>query len=273
MKNLIKDCLEKTPIAMFYRTLRDEWSFHSCRTVKTSRGYSFRGRSDMATFSFETVEVMLWEKYLRDSDVFVDVGANVGYFTCLACSMGKRTIAIEPLESNLRYLYANIEMNGWSDLVEVFPVGLSDSPKLTTLFGGGTGASLLEGWAGTSAAFRRSISVSTLDILIGDRFKGKRIAIKMDIEGGEYSALQGAMKLLKASPRPVWLVEITLDTNRQCIGLNPCFINTFKLFWENGYSAHSVSHPQVQIEPGVIIDYAKTGNKARYISDNYIFKV
>ena len=227
----------------------------------------------MANCSFESGEIEIWERYLNEADVFIDVGANIGYFTCLACSLGKKTVAIEPLESNLRYLYANIEINGWSDLVEVFPLGVSDRPRLAPLFGGGTGASLIEGWAGISADFRKSISLSTLDILIGDRFEEKRIAIKMDIEGGEYSALRGAMKFLKARPRPVWLVEITLDTNRQCMGPNPHFLETFEFFWENGYSAHSVTYPHAKIEPPVIINYAKTGNKPSYISDNYIFKV
>ena len=256
---------------MIYRSLRDELHYGSSACYQTPRGYSFKGRVDMGHCSFEWVEIDLLESHLAKADVFVDVGANIGYYTCLACSMGKRTVGIEPLECNLRYLYANIESNGWSDLVEVFPLGVSDRPGLAPLFGGGTGASLIEGWAGISPYYRKSISLSTLDILVGDRFAGKRIVIKMDVEGAEYFALQGGSKLLGITPKPVWLVEITLETNRQSIGHNPDFLKTFETFWQHGYTAYSVSNPQVKIEQSVIMEYVRTGNKPSYVSDNYIF--
>lgn len=48
-----------------------------------------------------------------------------------------------------------------------------------------------------------------LDILIGRRFEGKRLFIKIDTEGVEYDVILGAEMILNMTPRPMCLVEIT----------------------------------------------------------------
>jgi hypothetical protein len=44
--------------------------------------------------------------------------------------MGKRTTAIEPFPDDVRYLVADLDAHGWKDDVEIYVVGLADSPKL-----------------------------------------------------------------------------------------------------------------------------------------------
>jgi FkbM family methyltransferase len=225
----------------------------------------------MEAGTFEQEEKALIEKHLRSADVFVDVGANVGYFTCLACSMNKHVVAVEPLANNLRYLYANLQANGWSEGVEVYPVGLAEKPGLAAFYGAGTGASLLSGWAGASPSFRRTIPLTTLDILLGDRFAGKRMVIKMDVEGAEYGALLGASRILQAVPRPTWLVEITLSEHRQG-GRNPHFVKTFELFWNLGYTACTVGPQTRELSPSQIEKYASTGDQPDWSTGNYVFR-
>ena len=106
-------------------------------------------------------ETALMRQHLSQSDVFIDVGANIGFYSCLARSLGKQVIAIEPLLKNLNHLYSNLIDNTWKD-VEVFPVGLSDHPGLAVLYGASsTGASLISNWVGllfgTGIAFRQRI--------------------------------------------------------------------------------------------------------------------
>ena len=79
--------------------------------------------------TFEAEEVELIKKHLSDADVFVDVGANIGYYSCIACSLGKYVIAIEPQPQNLYCLVANLYNNNWQK-TEVFPIGLSNKPDL-----------------------------------------------------------------------------------------------------------------------------------------------
>ncbi|HKO54265.1 MAG TPA: FkbM family methyltransferase, partial [Thermoanaerobaculia bacterium] len=163
---------------------------------------------------------------------FVDVGANVGLYTCLARAAGKQVVSIEPHRANVQMLFRSIEANGWSD-VEVWPVGVASERGVMTLYGGGTGASLVRGWAGVSDAFRQTIPVTTLDTLLERRFDGARLFVKMDIEGAELPALEGATSLIARAPRPKWLMEITLTQNRETP--NPRFAETFNLFFAAGY--------------------------------------
>ena len=49
---------------------------------------------------------------LRDGDLFIDVGANVGSYTILACAaIGARGYAIEPVPATYRRLVDNIRLN------------------------------------------------------------------------------------------------------------------------------------------------------------------
>ena len=208
--SFVKRWVERTRLAPVYRAARDEWRFAGLRFAQTPFGYKLAGPRTMQTGAFEAAEVALLKQHLSSADVFVDIGANVGYFTCLARSMGKQVVAVEPHWGNLRYLYANLQVNGWTDGVDICPMGLSDKPGLVWLYGGGTDASLLSGWSGASEAFKRTIPVTTLDALLSERFSGRRVLVKMDVEGAEYKVLQGAVETLRATPRPLWLVEISI---------------------------------------------------------------
>jgi FkbM family methyltransferase len=188
--------------------------------------------------SFEVEEMEVFRTQLATADVVVDVGANIGLYTCAARLLGKRVVAVEPQPANLRVLYANLTANSFTD-VEVMPLGVSDRPGLVTLWGAsGTGASLLRGWAAQADKFATVIPVTTLDIITSNRFAGQRLFIKIDIEGAEYLALQGAPDLLKMSPSPTWMTEICLNEYHPS-GLNPYYAKTFELFWGHGYEART----------------------------------
>jgi hypothetical protein len=81
--------------------------------------------AQMRAGTFERVETETISRLLNDADVFVDVGANIGYYSLLALQRGKRVVAFEPQGHNLRAFYASLEANGWQDPVEVFPVALA----------------------------------------------------------------------------------------------------------------------------------------------------
>jgi len=268
--NFIKGIVENTPLAALYRAVRDELRFSRREIKKTPLGYYFTGHSQMQSGTFEQAEVALLQHHLKMADVFIDIGANIGYFTCLACLMKKRVIAFEPLSSNLRYLYENLQANAWGGDVEVYPVGLAERPGLADLYGSSTCASLIPGWSGASKKFKRTIPLSTLDILVGNRFLGEKIVIKMDVEGAEYAALLGAKTILQAEPRPVWLVEITLFEHRQG-EKNPHFLKTFQQFWDNGYRVAEIGGEGREIPRSEIEEYARTGNQPDWSAGNYLF--
>jgi FkbM family methyltransferase len=211
---------------------------HARKACTTPLGFHFGGHRAMENGTFEPAETALISGFSAPGRVFVDVGANYGFFTCLARQQGAHVIAIEPLLSNLEILYRNLKINGWDD-IEVLPLGLSSQPGIARIYGGGVGASLVKGWAGVSETWNTTIALSTLDIVISDRFAGKPLQIKVDVEGLELQVLQGAVRVLTRSPAPVWLVEIVL-TEHHPLGMNPFFRQVFDIFRAAGYTAYAL---------------------------------
>lgn len=219
--------------------------------------------------TFEPEEVEIFKDQFRAADVFVDVGSNIGFYTCMARLEGLHVLAVEPLLSNLEYLYANLKANEWAD-VEVFPMGLTDKSGIATLFGASsTGASLIGNWAGASKVFQRTIPLSTLDILTGNRFAGKKIFIKIDVEGVEYSVLSGALQLMKTEPKPTWVLEVCLNEYYPG-GLNPHFSEVFDLFWKNGYEVRTADKRSKLVLPEDVSRWMKSGSSDSG-AINYIF--
>ncbi len=261
-------------IILWLRDISSAFLSKSTKMQMTPLGFNLTGSNSihhlaMQKGTFEPEETTLFKEYLRNADVFVDVGANIGFYTCLARIADKHVIAVEPLPKNLGYLYANILGNGWKD-IEVFPVGLSKKSGLATLYGGSsTGASLIGSWAGASQLFRRTIPVSTLDSLLGVRFAGKNILIKIDVEGAEYPVLLGATKVLSLQPKPMWIVEICLDEYHPD-GMNKNFQNTFDLFWQHGYNAFTADQSNKLIQRSEVEQWVKNGH-SDFHTINYKF--
>ncbi|MBI3957874.1 MAG: FkbM family methyltransferase [Chloroflexi bacterium] len=237
----VRPLLRRFPNAvLFYRYLREGYPIFA-KPKPTLLGFRLAGDVRMETGSYEKMEVGIVEKCLDNVEVFVNIGANIGYYCCLALGKSKPTVAFEPLDANLKLLYKNVAANGWHDQIEIFPIALSNRVGLIELFGGHTGASLIEGWAGTPEHHRRLVPRSTLDTVLGDRFRGARCLVLVDIEGAEYAMLQGAVRFLAQSPKPIWMIEIQgAEHQPSSVGFNPDFLNTFHTFWSNGYDGWTV---------------------------------
>ncbi|MCL5884076.1 MAG: FkbM family methyltransferase [Deltaproteobacteria bacterium] len=224
----------------------------------------------MQAGAFEPDEVAIVSDHLQRANVFIDIGANIGFYTCLARSFGKRVVAIEPQPQNLRYLYANLQANGWSN-VEVFPLGLDERPGLATLYGvSSTGASMVPGWAAQPRRFRKTIPVSTLDVLLGSRFQGERLFVKIDVEGFEHSVLRGCRETLTMRPQPTWMVEICFSKYHPG-GFNTHYLNTFDLFFNAGYAANTANEHSEAVGPADVYRRVKEcQNDTETI--NYLFE-
>lgn len=190
----------------------------------------------MESGDFEPVETRHIKRLVEGVGTVVNVGANIGYYCCLALNEGKKVVAFEPMPSNHKYLFRNVFINGWSKDFECYPIALSQEIGLIEIFGAGTGASLIRGWAGQN--FSTIVPVSTLDVVLGERFLAERILIIVDVEGAEYEMLKGASKLLFSDVSPIWFVEISVrDHQPEGVEINPNLLKTFELFLNNGYLA------------------------------------
>jgi len=235
--SLVRSFVDRFPrIATMYRSVRDQLDFLEEPRL-TPWGFKLAGNTAMEHGTFEPTETELVRNILKDVDILVNVGANVGYYCCHALSMGKPVIAFEPIERNVRYLCKNIQTNGWSD-AEVYPIALTNSVGVLEIYGGNTGASIIKGWAGTPESYVTLVPSSTMDVVLGTRLRGKRALILVDVEGAEKRMLEGATIMLANDPKPVWVVEIvTTDHQPRSVGINPNLKSTFQLFFQNGYQS------------------------------------
>lgn len=153
---------------------------------------------------------------LRENDVAVDVGANVGVLTFLAASIVGRTgrvIAVEPNPDNLQLLYRGIVLNGFSN-VEVLPYAASNTRTVFSLTGGTSNTHLI------GARKPEELGYFVQSIVLDDALANlsRLDFVKMDIEGHEPQALDGLSGLI-GRHRPVLLVEFNprclVDLQRQ----------------------------------------------------------
>lgn len=131
-------------------------------------------------------------------DVFIDIGANIGMYSCILLKNGcvPRAILFEPDRKNLAHLRANLLINNLLDSVEVHELALSNTEGRMRLVPGEIdgGFSMLV----TEDKFigrGYDVDIARLDDLVS--FAGKRLAIKMDVERHECEVLAGMQRTLR----------------------------------------------------------------------------
>lgn len=227
-----------------FRNMRDRGSFGKPRL--TAYGFTIAGSPILSEVTFEADETGLFLELLKSHDAVFDIGANVGFYTCLAASQAKQTIAFEPFPRNLKFLYRNLSDNKFTG-VEVFPLGLGGSPGLKHIYGFSDVASFVPGWNRANNKLFSTVPITTLDTIAVHRFKGKRLLIKIDVEGYELEVLAGGMDTVNSNPRPTWLIEVLLNSNAVPGGVNQRFSEVFEIFWKNGYTCQSIEGEQKSV--------------------------
>jgi FkbM family methyltransferase len=271
IKNFIKSIVEHFPaLALFYRNTRDLLDQRKPARA-TPWGFSFAGHDAMAAGSFEPEETAVVRKLLAEVDVLVNIGANVGYYCCHALSMGKAVVAVEPNTRNLHYLLKNFKNNGWEKQAEVFSVAMGSGTDILQMWGGGTGASLVKGWAAIPESYVTQVPILSLDRMLGDTLSCKRALILVDIEGAEFMMLQGGKQTLMNEPRPIWLMEISSSEHQPAgITLNPRFGETFGVFFDNGYQVFTANAETEEITPLIVQEVVAGRRKLN--THNFVFR-
>ena len=152
---------------------------------------------------YEFPTVLALNQTLDPGDTFLDVGAHVGFFTCLAARMvgpGGRVVAFEPNPANHAFLKRNIEANGLIN-VTVIQSAVGERDGLVTLYenldNDGGHALWQPGLHPTNPRSRaRSVASEipqiTIDSISAQLDLGNIKAIKIDTEGAEFRVVQGA---------------------------------------------------------------------------------
>ena len=165
-------------------------------------------------------EFIFLSRFLREDDVFFDVGANIGYYSVMAGKVNPKikVYAFDPSPGPLAFLKENITLNG---LKNVFAqgIGLSDSKgefsfhipyhskysylKHNTLGGSGH----LSHVRANPTTFKLNIQTNTLDAFIIENKINELDLIKLDVEEAEHLVLAGS-KLSIERFRPIIVCEV-----------------------------------------------------------------
>ncbi|GAB3087829.1 hypothetical protein GCM10027081_03600 [Cupriavidus yeoncheonensis] len=147
--------------------------------------------------------------FLTDKSVFLDIGANVGYFSIALGNRlkgGGKVFSVEPHPTLTNLLQRSLQLNGLEKVVQVFECAASDQDEILDLFfpdghlGQGSSSRISSGRGQKLAVRARLLD----DLLPADLAVD---LVKIDVEGHELRVLQGMGDVLNRSPNAKILFE------------------------------------------------------------------
>ncbi len=143
--------------------------------------------------------------FVRAGDLFVDVGANVGSYTILACAArGARGYAFEPIPATFVRLMSNMHLNKIESQVECLNIGVGSergviqfTSRLDTI-----NHALPPGSSEPGAV---SVEVLSLDEILADESPA---LMKIDVEGFEAPVIKGAENTMKKETLHAVIMEL-----------------------------------------------------------------
>jgi FkbM family methyltransferase len=164
--------------------------------------------------NFERKESLFFQKYLKEGDVCLDLGANVGYYTHLFAQLvGKSggVIAVEPVPLNLALIHLASLINKTDKIITIIDAAVADNNR--QLFLSAEGDSSYANVFSEEEIGGIPVRGRTLDSIINDSNLRKIDILKMDVEGIEYRALlgmKGALSNKDLRPR-LMMIELYSD--------------------------------------------------------------
>lgn len=189
----------------------DIWLNINSKTENTARLNACKKEPD-------TVEWV--ENFLREGDVFYDIGANVGVYSLVAAKYFAEKVkiyAFEPAFMNFSQLCKNIALNQCQDNIIPLQIALSDKTMLdsfnySSLTVGGAQNTLGEAIDEKGQAFNPVFKQYTLSYKIDDLIANFGLPVpnhlKIDVDGIEFLVLKGAPKTLANESLRSMIVEL-----------------------------------------------------------------
>jgi FkbM family methyltransferase len=225
-------------IGYFYRSVADRVAQRIRRTGSPFRRVSVGDISlvlDVTEFTtrtlyfghveYEPATAECLHQHLGPGGVFVDIGANHGYFTMLAAALvgpTGRVIAFEPSPRVFEQLQTHVQLNGFEDRVTLVRAALAEAPaEAATLFvsknAGNSGLSSLTpasstldlGWLSPTHTIQ--VPVDTFDRWFAKGGPTRIDLIKIDVEGAEDRVIAGMRAALQSQVIRTILCETVWD--------------------------------------------------------------
>jgi FkbM family methyltransferase len=145
-------------------------------------------------------------RWVRPGTVFLDIGANFGYYSISIASamQGKgQVFAFEPCATTFSRLRTNIALNNLEEMITPLPCGLADKPGFAFLEGDSrnSGAATISHKSNGEA-----IGLDTLDQFGEKQGLSQIDIIKIDVEGNELRVLEGGRTMI-VRHSPLMMIE------------------------------------------------------------------
>lgn len=160
-------------------------------------------------FEWEEREWLLSE--LKSTDVFYDIGANIGLFTLLAAEHCRTVVAFEPTSDTFSVLSNNVELNNSPENIRLIHAAASDKDGTQDIFVLTNGKDAWNSMAVKPEAGEYRVDQITtvnVDAMVERGRIPPPTMIKIDVEGWELHVLQGLEETI-AKHRPTMLIEFT----------------------------------------------------------------
>ncbi len=187
-------------------------------------------RSLHETGTYEKGMLHFLDKNLKNGDVFIDVGANIGLIAIhAAISVGDegKVLSFEAHPETAKILEFNKELNQ-KENIHIYPIALGSEKGKAMIFSDSEsnrgGASMIRGQSKNGI----EVNVERLDDIIDKAIVPK--VIKIDVEGFEMNVLKGAVSTIREA-KPILLIEAAekQDINQEIISFLKQ-IHSYKLY-------------------------------------------
>ena len=176
--------------------------------------------SEVASFALNELlaqgdEVRVMRLALSKGDTFLEVGANHGAFSLIACTLvgaEGAVVAFEPQPDLAGFLQDSFQANRFSN-AKVHQLALSDHEGESTFYipeNRGL-AGVYQGFSGNGGHKQIRVTLDTLDQQLSGMYVPGQLFIKLDVEGSELPFLCGAENTIRER-KPSILMEINPDS-------------------------------------------------------------
>jgi len=171
---------------------------------------------------YEVRETRLLNQLLQPGDTFVDVGANIGWYTLLAANQvgpTGRVFAFEPSRVVFGHLVDNVRLSGYTCVVAE-RLALADRAGVVQLRvaagrSPGTG-SILQTEAAVNDATEEVETIRFDDYFRANQLESARL-VKIDVEGAELMVLRGMREALERRAIQYLIIEVA-DSRLRSVG-------------------------------------------------------
>ncbi|GAA6130729.1 FkbM family methyltransferase [Halopseudomonas sabulinigri] len=187
--------------------------------------------------SYEAVETQFLKSVFADGDVFLDIGANLGWYSLVLgrnCP-SSRIFAFEPIPSTVEIMEKNIRLNHLENIQAVCMGVFNKVDELDFLFApdvsGATSLKLTGQDRGRTSIQNVACQTTTIDVFCATHDIVPSL-LKIDVEGAELMVVEGAQETLHSTP--IILMELLRKWSK-AFGYHPN--DVFALLGNYGYQA------------------------------------